>query len=177
MAPVTRYDSLLVALHALLAVLIVVALFAGYFLVAATPNSEPRKIGLLAVHMAGGMTIAALMALRFLVRMTSARPPALPTGRRWLDALAGLTQYGFYVLVLLIAVTGVATAALSGVTQIVFGGSRAALPATLAVYPSRNAHGFLAALLAILIVLHIAGAFYHQFVLKDGLMRRMSFRR
>ena len=176
MPPVKRYNSLLIALHALLAVLIVAALLAGYFLVAATPNSDPHKFGLLAVHMAGGMTILALTALRFVVRLTSARPPAAPTGSAALDALATATHYGFYLLIVMMAATGLATAALSGVNQIVFGGSGAPLPPTLAVYPSRIVHGDLAALLAILIVLHVAGAFYHQLVLKDGLMGRMSFR-
>lgn len=177
MPPVTRNNALMIALHALLAVLIVAALLAGYFLVAATPNSDSHKIGLVAVHMAGGMTILALTALRFVVRLTSARPPAAPTGSAALDVLAAATHYGFYLLVLLMAVTGLATVALSGVIGIVFGGSGAPLPPTFAVYPTRTAHGLLAALLAILIVLHVVGAFYHQLVLKDGLMRRMSLRR
>ena len=142
MPPVTRYNGLMVALHALLAVLIVLALLAGYFLVAATPNSEPRKLALLAVHMAGGMTIVALMALRFLVRLSTARPPVAPTGSRALDALAALTHYGFYLLILLMAATGLATAALSGVTRIVFGGANAPLPPTFAVYPSATRTGF-----------------------------------
>jgi cytochrome b561 len=43
------------------------------------------------------------------------------------------------------------------------------------VFPSFRAHAALATLLAILIVVHVAAALYHQFVLKDGLFRRMWF--
>jgi cytochrome b561 len=43
--------------------------------------------------------------------------------------------------------------------------------------PTFRAHAALATLLAILIAAHIAAALYHQFVLKDGLLRRMWFGR
>ncbi len=49
------------------------------------------------------------------------------------------------------------------------------LPDSFAVFPSFQAHAVLATLLAILIVVHVAAALYHQFVLKDGLFRRMWF--
>jgi cytochrome b561 len=45
------------------------------------------------------------------------------------------------------------------------------------MYPTRVAHGYLAALLAGAICLHVIAAFYHQFVVKDALLRRMSFGR
>jgi cytochrome b561 len=51
------------------------------------------------------------------------------------------------------------------------------LPDSFAVFPTFRAHAALATLLAILIVVHIAAALYHQFVLKDGLFRRMWFGR
>lgn len=38
-----RYHPLLVALHWLLAILIIAALFAGFFLLAAMPNSARKK--------------------------------------------------------------------------------------------------------------------------------------
>ncbi len=43
--------------------------------------------------------------------------------------------------------------------------------------PTFVAHGTLAALLAGFIVLHVLAALFHQFVLKDGLLRRMLFGR
>jgi cytochrome b561 len=54
---------LLVALHWLLALLIIAALFAGFFPLAATPNSDPQKIRVLLVHMTAGMTILELLVV------------------------------------------------------------------------------------------------------------------
>jgi cytochrome b561 len=59
----------------------------------------------------------------------------------------------------------------------VFGGSGEPLPPTLMIYPTRVAHGLIATLLAGFIILHVLAAFYHQFVRKDGLFRRMFFGR
>jgi len=58
---VSRYPPLLVALHWLLAVLVVAMLCVGFFLAEATPNTDPRKIGILMVHMSVGMLVVALM--------------------------------------------------------------------------------------------------------------------
>src|ERR1700730_1288302 len=77
---VTRYHPLLVALHWLLAALIIAALTLGYFALAAMPNSDPQKIGVLQVHMAGGMLILGLMVVRFIVPTWTARPAAAKTG-------------------------------------------------------------------------------------------------
>jgi cytochrome b561 len=43
------------------------------------------------------------------------------------------------------------------------------------VFPTFQAHAVLATLLAILIAGHIAAALYHQFVVEDGVFRRMWF--
>ena len=106
MKQVTRYHPLLVALHLLLAFLIIAALFAGFFLLARMPNSDPQKIRVLLVHMAAGMTILALMVVRFIVRMLTSRPAPATTGHPFLDRIAPVTHYGFYVLVLLMVGTG-----------------------------------------------------------------------
>lgn len=44
-----------------------------------------------------------------------------------------------------------------------------------AAYPARWVHGAVATLLLILIGVHVAGAGYHQVVLKDRLLSRMGF--
>lgn len=177
MKHVSRYHPLLVTLHWLLAVLIVAALAAGYFGLAATPNADARKIDVLRVHMVGGMLILALMVVRFIVRVRTSRPAVATTGYPLLDRIAPISHYGFYVLAVLMAATGFATALLAGLPAIVFGGLGDTLPPTFLIYPTRVAHGYIAAVLAGLIGLHVAAAVYHQFVRKDGLLRRMVFGR
>lgn len=175
MKQVTRYHPLLVTLHWLLAALIIGALIVGFFWLAAMPNSEPQKLGVLRVHMAGGMLILALMIFRFTVRMRTSKPPNASTGHPLLDKIARISHYGFYVLVLLMAGTGFATAILAGLNKIVFQGSGDPLPPSFAAYPTFVAHGYIAALLVGFITLHVLAALYHQFVKKDSLFQRMFF--
>jgi cytochrome b561 len=177
MKEIARYHPLLVALHWLLAVLIVAELSLGFFGLAATPSSDPGKIAILRLHMMGGVLILALMVLRFIVRMRTSRPPAATTGYPLLDRIAPITHYGFYVLVLMMVGSGFATAITAGLGEIAFGSSGAPLPPTLMTYPTFVAHVFFAMLLAGFVVLHVLAAFYHQFVRRDGLFRRMSFER
>jgi cytochrome b561 len=174
---VTRYHPLLVALHWLLAVLIIAALLVGFFALATMPNTDPRKINILLVHMAGGMLILALMIIRFVVRMLTVRPATATTGSPLLDRIAPVIHYGFYVLVLLMVVTGYATAILAGLNRSVFAHSGEPLPQSFEIYPSFAAHSTIAAVLAAFIALHILAALFHQLVRRDHLLRRMRFGR
>jgi cytochrome b561 len=177
MKPAVRYHPLLVTLHWLLAVLIIAMLRIGFFGLAEMPSSDPRKIGVLLLHMSAGMLILALMAIRFVVRMRTSKPASATTGYPLLDRLAPVLHFGFYLLVLFMVATGYATAILAGLNRIVFQGSGEPLPPSFSAYPSFAAHAVLATLLAGLIVLHIAAALYHQFARKDRLLRRMWFGR
>lgn len=177
MKHVFRYHPLLVALHWLLAALIVAALAIGFFGLATTPNSDPQKMDILQLHMAGGMLILALMCIRFIVRLRTSRPENTAGDRGFLKRITQISQYGFYVLVLSVAMTGYTTAILAGLPEIVFSRSGDPLPPSLLIYPTRIAHGYLAVILAGLILLHLFTVLYHQFVVKDGLFRRMSFGR
>ncbi len=136
MKQVSRYHPLLVTLHWALAFLIIAALTLGFFGFAATPNSDPQKIDILRAHMAGGMLILALMAIRFIVRMMTSKPAVATTGFPLLDRIAPFSHYGFYVLVLLMAGTGYTTAILAGLPAIVFGGSGDPLTPTFVIYPT-----------------------------------------
>ena len=101
------------------------------------------------------------------------RPPGnSTTGSPLFDQLASIAHKSFYVIVFLMIATGWSTGWLiSGVFQ----PNGEPLPDTFAVFPTFRAHAVLATLLTILIAVHIAAALYHQFVLKDGLFRRMWF--
>jgi cytochrome b561 len=173
----SRYHPVLVALHWLLAVLIVGLLCVGFIWLAAMPNSDPQKIGILMWHMSAGMLVLALMAIRFVVRMSTKRPADVTTGYSALDRIAPVSDYGFYVLVLLMAGSGYATAILAGLNRSVFQGSGDPLPPSFAAYPSFMAHFYVALLLVGFIVVHVLAALYHQFARSNRLFRRMWFGR
>jgi cytochrome b561 len=170
-----RYHPLLVALHWLMALMIIMALAAGGLLLANMPPDSPDKVEGLGGHMIFGMAIGILLLLRLLTRTRSTHPPHAATGNDLLDRLGRWTHWGFYILIAGMVLTGLATALGAGLFPIVYGGAADTLPPGLASMPTRIAHGLIATLLVALIVLHIAAAIYHQVVLKDGLLRRMWF--
>jgi cytochrome b561 len=168
----SRYQPVLVALHWLVALLIIGLLCLGFFVLANMPNSDPNKLEILVWHMAGGMFVLVLMIPRLIIRIWSARPAAAAAGSPLLDRLAPIAHDALYVIVFLMIATGWTTGwFISGVFQ----PNGGPLPDSFSVFPSFRAHAALATLLAILIVVHVAAALYHQFVLKDGLFRRMWF--
>ena len=174
---VSRYHPLLVMLHWLIAVLIVALLSIGFLLAVAVPNTDPRKISILLIHMAAGMFVLALMAVRLIVRLATARPAGAEARHPALGRIASAVHFGFYLLVLGMAGSGLSTSVLAGLNRSVFQRSGEPLPPSFVVYPTFVAHFYLAWLLLGLLVLHVIGALYHQFFLKDRLFRRMWFGR
>jgi cytochrome b561 len=79
MPQVSRYHPLLVALHWLLALIIIAALALGALVMAKMPNTNPMKLEALRSHMTGGFVILLLMSLRLITRIRSRKPPEATT--------------------------------------------------------------------------------------------------
>ncbi|MEL6126777.1 MAG: cytochrome b/b6 domain-containing protein [Pseudomonadota bacterium] len=169
-----RYHPLLVALHWLMALMIILALVAGSVLLAGMPNG-PEKVQGLGGHMTIGIAIGVLLLVRLLTRLNTTHPPDASTGNALLDRVGRWTHWAFYILVAGMVLSGLAMAFGNGLFEIVFGGAADRIPDNLG--PARAAHGVISTLLIGLVLLHIAAAVYHQFLLKDGLLRRMWFGR
>lgn len=170
----SRYHPALVGLHWLMALLILLALGMGTFALKEMPNTSPDKIGALRGHMVVGVLIGSLMLIRLVVRLRSQRPVAATTGNALLDVLGKITHVGLYILVFGMAASGMATAVQAGLPDIVFG-KVGVLPLDFNSYAPRAVHGWIAKTMIGLIALHLLGALFHQFVVKDRLLSRMWF--
>jgi cytochrome b561 len=170
----TRYHLLLIALHWLLAFLIIAALALGATKLAPMQNSNPEKIDGIRVHMIGGMFILALVLVRLLARNVTVHPAKATTGNLFLDKVAWISHRLLYIAIITMPLMGLALAYQSGLFSIVFA-HQGALPPDLWVYWTRTGHYLISRLLMFLIALHICGALYHTFILRDGLLRRMWF--
>lgn len=170
-----RYHPLLVVLHWLLALMIIAGLFMGKNVLSATANTDPEKLFFLKMHMSAGIVILLLMSARFVVRLFTAKPAHADIGNNLLNKLGSMTHYLFYLVVVLMAASGIAIAQLAGLPEIVFGGSGAALPEDFSEFPPRIAHGVLSSVLLLLIFGHVLAFLFHQFVRKDALFSRMWF--
>jgi cytochrome b561 len=170
-----KYHPALVLLHWLLAWFIIGSLLFGFFVLRTMPNTDPHKIDMLEWHMGLGMAILAAMLVRLVVRWRTAKPAPAGLGTPASARAAGRAHLAFYVLVVGMVASGYATALIAHLNDIVFARNGAPLPPSFDAYPTFHLHGWIAALLAILVTLHAAGALWHWLVRRDGVMRRMGW--
>jgi cytochrome b561 len=171
-----RHHPALRVLHWAIAALIIAALTLGTFVMAPLPNTDPSKPFLLLKHLLAGALVLVLTLLRQFIRPRTERPAPAPSGIDWADRLLmPLVHRIFDALILLMILSGVTMALACGLPEIVFTG-HGSLPQDFAALPLHALHVLTARILAAFVALHVAGALYHQFVLRDGLLSRMSLR-
>ena len=168
-----RYHPALRVLHWLIAILIIAALILGTFVMAPKDNTDPGKIFALLKHMAAGGIILALSLMRIFIRPKTRRPAPMLSGIAVADRIVPLVHRIFDVLVLVMVGSGIGMAVLAGLPEVLFGG-HASLPASFDNVPLHTLHVMAAKVFAGIIALHVVGAFYHHFILRDGLLSRMS---
>lgn len=169
------YGAVAIALHWASAALFVMLLVSGF---RAAGTIDPQaKLMLLRVHAAAGSTALALTLARLAWWRFADRPPAAPQGQAAAQARAArLVHRLFYVVILVLAGTGIGMVVLSGAAPILLGQVLAPLPAFDAL-PPRALHGVAVWALLGLIAAHVGAAFYHQFVLGDRLLARIGIGR
>jgi cytochrome b561 len=138
---------------------------------------SPMKLKLFSVHKAIGFTLLMLFVLRVVVRL-SASPPARPSMAHWQRKVAACVHGLLYVALLAMPVSGLIINSAAGFPLNWFG--MLAIAPLTAVDPElqRSAefvHLGLAITIAALVLVHIGAALHHQFVARDGLLRRMWF--
>lgn len=152
------YSRLQIALHWVTVLLILWQFVAneamGQAWRAFRQGAEVPGNAMVTAHIFAGVALLVLAFWRMILRVTRGAPPA-PAGQSALLRVASAAVHGaLYILMVAVAVSGAVAW---------FGGIEAA----------GEAHEFLKTLLLVLIGLHVAAAFWHQFWLRDGLMERM----
>ena len=169
-----RHHPLIRVLHWLIASLIIAALVMSALVMSGIPDDSPEKIDALRRHMSAGGLAFVLTLLRFVMRRNAKRPSVLSSGIAWADWLTRAVHRLFDVLILVMIASGVGMALLADLPRVVFLGY-GRLPADLNDLPLFAVHRYTAMALFALLVLHVGGALYHQFILRDGLLSRMGF--
>ncbi len=168
-----RYTRTAMALHWLLALLIVGNLVLGLYM--SGLSFSMTRLKLYNWHKWAGIVILTLSAARLVWRLTH-RPPAAPAMPAWQHRAAQGTHLLLYILFFAVPLAGWAYSSSAGFPVVVFGvlplpdwvGVDRELAAALKLL-----HKALAMGLAALVVLHVAAALKHQFVDRDGLLQRM----
>lgn len=191
MAVATRYSTVAMALHWLIATVILLLLPMGWWMTAAVDDSatQLQAYRLFQVHKALGFLVLALTIVRIGWRVTS-RPPSLADGMRaWGKFSARAAQYCFYGLLLALPLSGwvyisagwavasdqpldVATSwfGLFSIPHIEPVEMLAEEARRAVAFRAASAHTFLAWGAVVLIALHIGAALKHHFIDRDSVL-------
>lgn len=169
-----RYTKVAIWLHWLIG-LAVIANIGLAMLTEGLPREAHREA--MAIHKALGIAILALTVVRILWRLGH-KPPPLPAGTpAWQRPLSKISNFLFYALLLLLPLSGWVWMSAADRPIDFFG--LFTLPALVA--PAKELadvmherHEVLGLAMLALVVLHILAALKHQFVDRDGLMRRVN---
>ena len=176
LAPVTshRYDRFSVLLHWLMAALLLAQLALGLWMIGLPQDASGIRAGWFNVHKSIGMLLGLLVIARLI--WATMRPPVaelrLPRTQR---VLALANHRLLYVFMLLAPVSGFLGSVYSGYPIRFFGMK---LPKLAERWDSAKAllsivHEVSVYAMLVLIAAHLLAFFHHQFILKDGLIRRM----
>lgn len=138
-------------------------------------SDDPTAGQVLTAHASLGLSILGLMVVRALWRLSNPVPRLPDTLTPSQQRLARGTHWLFYVLLLAMPVGGYLVVSTHGQPVPFFG---LMLPAAVGESESIHHLGSLmhmtgAVVLGLLILLHVAGALRHEFVLQDSTLRRM----
>lgn len=170
-----RYTGPAMALHWLIAVLIIGGFWLGWVMTD-IHGFTPTKLKYYSWHKWIGVTVFALAWLRVLWRLTH-RPPPLPAGMPKLQRIASEAVHGLlYVLMIVIPASGYLYSSAAGI-QVVYLG---VFPLPTLIDPDthlrvilRLVHIWLNYSLLGIFGLHILGVIKHVVIDRDGLLARM----
>lgn len=172
---IEKYTSTAIALHWLMAVLIVGTFFLGLTM-ADMPGITPTKLKYFNWHKWLGVTIFLLAVLRALWRLTHPAPP-LPSGiPQWQKLVSAMTHSLLYVLIFAVPLSGYFYSLAAGFKVVYLG--VLPLPVLMDANPElkpifKEVHVWLNMGMAALVALHVGAALKHHFFDRDTVLRRM----
>lgn len=170
-----RYTGGAIAMHWLMAVLIIGTFFLGLTMVG-MPGITPTKLKYFNWHKWLGVTVFALATARLLWRLWHPAPPLPTTMAAWQRKLAELTHYGLYLLIFAVPLSGYFYSLAAGFKVVYLG----LIPLPVVIDPNpelkpllKNLHYLLNIALGTLVSAHILAALKHHFFDRDDVLRRM----
>jgi cytochrome b561 len=170
-----RFDQTSITLH-WLTVLLIVVQFASIWAHEAVGHHSNLAAELLSLHRSAGVLTWVVVVARLCWRRYFAcLPPFPPSMPKFQQLIAKANEYGLYLLLLAMPITGLARVLLRGKPFELFVWEIPALlepdPAVRSVFMQAHAVG--AEALMLLIALHAGAALFHRLVLRDGVLQRM----
>jgi cytochrome b561 len=169
-----RYSGKSMALHWLVAILIIAAFILGSYMT--DLRISPTKLKLYSWHKWIGITVLALVAIRLLVRLTNPAPAYPEHMKAWEKQVAQVTHIALYFLMFAVPISGYLYTYAAGFPVVYLGLFE--LPALISPNPElkdsfKEIHELLTKGMLILVILHFAAALKHHFIDKDEVLKRM----
>ncbi len=160
-------------LHWVIAFLVIIMLFAGYFM-GDIPNQQ-IKFAIYNLHKLCGITILFLMILRVVWALTNPKPVSPPGTSRFEHFLEWSGHVFLYVLILAMPLVGWMGSVAAGYLPYI-GTLQLGLP--IAKNPDLSKllfeiHDILAVVIIVMVSLHVLAALYHHYIRKDNVLKRM----
>ncbi|MBU6475403.1 MAG: YceI family protein [Alphaproteobacteria bacterium] len=170
----TQYGAVTKALHWTIAAIVIFQLIIGSWM-----GSLPMgvfKLDVVLLHKSLGITVLFLIVTRLLWHLFSRRPAPLETLTRFERIASRALHDSFYLLLLVMPLSGWALSSAHGAPVHFFG--LFTLPDFVAENKAsahfyREVHGYVSDVLIAVICLHVAAALMHHFYTKDNVLKRM----
>jgi cytochrome b561 len=169
-----RYGLPAIALHWLMALIIIAGFVIGQIMV--DMRFSPTKLQLVSYHKWLGITVFLLALLRLAWRWSHPPPAPLPGQPRWQVRLAAVAHAMLYLLMLVIPLTGWLYSSAAGVPTVYLG--VVPLPDLIergaeAKDLLKSVHAALNRVLLVLVVGHVLAALKHALIDRDETLARM----
>ena len=170
-----RYTTTAIILHWLTALLIISAFVMGLVMVD-IPGLTPTKLKYFSWHKWLGVTVLAIAAIRLLWRKANVSPPHPASMVAWQKKAADAMHVLLYFLIFAVPVSGYLYTLAAGVPVVYLGLFQ--LPVIMAPNPElkpllKEIHYVLNMTMAAAVAAHVLAALKHQFIDRDGLLKRM----
>ena len=171
---IERYTSTAIALHWLIAAMILISVSVGLYMTGL--KFSPEKLKLYNWHKWAGVTIFTLVLIRCAWRLFHAAPPPPPLMPAWQRHASDATHYLLYALMIVIPLSGWLMSSAKGFQTVYFG----VIPLPDLLDKGKElgdtlqmVHKSLNYTMIAIVALHATAALKHHFIDKDDVMRRM----
>jgi cytochrome b561 len=168
-----QYSKRTAIMHWIIFLLVIAAFYFGHQLDESKDGAQ--KLSLYPLHFLIGDLTLLLVLVRIYFRKKDGEP-APANASALLNKVAALTHVLLNLTLIAVVVSGIATAATSGVINALKANDPTLIPDFHTVGAKEFHEVFIGVLFA-LVVFHAVAALYHQFVVKDNLMRRIMIKR
>ncbi len=168
-----QYSKRSAIMHWLIFLLVIAAFYFGHQLDESKDGAQ--KLSMYPLHFLIGDLTLLLVLVRIYFRKKDGEP-APANASPLLNKLANATHGLLNISIIAVVISGMATAATSGVINALKANDPDLIPDFHTV-AAKEFHELFIGLLVLLVVFHVVATLYHQLVVKDNLLRRIMIKR